>query len=70
MPATAGTAAAVDRRMARSMLLVAFSVGSRRAAAANTDMGSSSRAGWEEIWEAASGANRPEPLPTGLNWSL
>jgi len=22
------------------------------------------------IWEAASGANRPEPLPTELNWSL
>jgi hypothetical protein len=27
-------------------------------------------AGWEEIWEIASGANRPEPGPTGLKQSL
>ena len=32
-----------------------------------SDMGSSSAAGLGGIWEPASGANRPEPLPTELN---
>jgi hypothetical protein len=98
MPATASTAAAVDRRIARSMPLVGVRAGHHRAAVAaepaadwfgelvllvssayRTEIGpGETRVGHGlllhnrlgGIWEVASDANRPEPVPTELNQSL
>ena len=101
MPATASTAAAVERRMARSMPLVegaggsspasGWPVGAEPAAdcfgklcllvgsAYRTEIGPGEtgvghglllRDRLGGIWEVASGANRPEPVPTELKQSL
>jgi hypothetical protein len=101
MLATASTAAAVERRMARSMLVVTGATGSLqsnawpsarrtpRAVPGNSACWAAARieqrsglviSGVEHglllrdrlggIWEVASGANQPEPVPTELKQSL